>query len=161
MTLPKVQPEMSDHCTVQAAGVLLVVADGQPPRRPRQFLLMRHTDRWDLPKGHCEAGETLRETALRETEEETGIRASRIHLVDGFTYTLEYPVTYAAPTKQTFTKRVTYFLGRLDDVQKVKCTEHQGFQWFPWDPPHRIQTQTIDPLLAAIDGFLKTHPPAF
>ncbi len=30
--------------------------------------------RWSLPKGHIEGGETLRETAAREVEEETRIR---------------------------------------------------------------------------------------
>ena len=29
---------------------------------------------WGLPKGHIEGGESLRETAAREVEEETGIR---------------------------------------------------------------------------------------
>lgn len=29
---------------------------------------------WSLPKGHIEGGESLRETAAREVEEETGIR---------------------------------------------------------------------------------------
>lgn len=30
--------------------------------------------KWSLPKGHIEGGETLREAAVREVEEETGIR---------------------------------------------------------------------------------------
>ena len=34
--------------------------------------------RWSLPKGHIEGGETLRETAVREVEEETGIRPERV-----------------------------------------------------------------------------------
>ena len=29
------------------------------------FLLMKHKDRYDLPKGHMEAGETEQQTALR------------------------------------------------------------------------------------------------
>ena len=54
--------------TVDAAGLLLMTR-----AEPRKFLLMRHRDRWDLPKGHVEPGEGIREAALRETEEETGI----------------------------------------------------------------------------------------
>lgn len=30
--------------------------------------------KWSLPKGHMEGGESLREAAVREVEEETGIR---------------------------------------------------------------------------------------
>jgi ADP-ribose pyrophosphatase YjhB (NUDIX family) len=40
------------------------------------YLLIRATDTYcGLPKGHVEAGETEHETALRETREETSIRA--------------------------------------------------------------------------------------
>jgi len=31
---------------------------------------------WSLPKGHVEAGETVEQTAVREVQEETGIRGS-------------------------------------------------------------------------------------
>ena len=38
-------------------------------------LLIHRNGRWDLPKGKVEQGETLLQAAIRETEEETGIRA--------------------------------------------------------------------------------------
>lgn len=37
---------------------------------------------WSLPGGHVEAGETVREAALREVDEETGIRATLDGLLD-------------------------------------------------------------------------------
>jgi bis(5'-nucleosidyl)-tetraphosphatase len=120
----------------------------------RQFLLMRHHDRWDLPKGHAEPGETPRQTALRETEEETGIDASRITLDDAFVYSIAYPVTYREHGDRVFEKRVTYFIGYVDQPWPVTCTEHPGHQWFRWNPPHRIQAQTIDPLLASVEAHL-------
>ena len=40
------------------------------------FLLMEHTQRLDLPKGHVDPGESEIECALRELEEETGIDLS-------------------------------------------------------------------------------------
>ena len=42
----------------------------------REELLLCHatgTSRWDIPKGHGEAGESSQDTALRETAEETGL----------------------------------------------------------------------------------------
>lgn len=41
---------------------------------PEILLLFRgkHND-WSFPKGHCEAGESFEETALREIQEETGL----------------------------------------------------------------------------------------
>ncbi len=38
-----------------------------------EILMIFRNGRWDLPKGHCEAGETLEMCALREVEEECGI----------------------------------------------------------------------------------------
>jgi bis(5'-nucleosidyl)-tetraphosphatase len=147
---------MKPNGIVNAAG-FLIVTGVQPSGPPDQFLLLRHRDRWDLPKGHCEPGESLIETALRETEEETGIAAESIELIDGFAYSLEYTMSYASAPSDVFAKRVTYLMGRIASPGEIKCTEHEGYQWFDWCPPHCIQSQTIDPLLAAAAAFfLKT-----
>lgn len=130
---------------VRAAGILLIC------RQPRQFLLMRHANRWDLPKGHCESGETFLETALRETEEETGIAAEAIRIDPEFSFQLEYPVRYKRHGGQVFLKRVQYFLGFVDSRPPLQLTEHEGAEWFDWAPPHAIQAQTIDPLLQAVE----------
>lgn len=58
---------------VEAAGLLLFTR-----AEPTQFLLMKHADRWDLPKGHAELDETILQTALRETEEETEIGRAHV-----------------------------------------------------------------------------------
>ncbi len=52
---------------VRAAGGIVVDDSGD-------MLLIRRNNRWDLPKGKVEAGETLLQAALRETLEETGIK---------------------------------------------------------------------------------------
>lgn len=136
--------------TVNAAGILLMTFGNERS----EFLLMRHADRWDLPKGHCEDGETFMDAALRETEEETGIPHDLIALEPEFHFDLVYPVTYKKTGDQVFQKHVRYFLGRLATKSTLKLTEHESAQWFDWDPPHCIQEQTIDPLLASIQEHL-------
>ncbi|TAK70326.1 MAG: NUDIX hydrolase [Actinomycetota bacterium] len=58
-----------------SAGGLVVDRSGGTPRAA---LIARHDRRgrlvWSLPKGHLEAGETAEDAAVREVEEETGIR---------------------------------------------------------------------------------------
>jgi len=143
----------SDAPTISAAGILLMTRPGGD-HAPPSFLLMRHADRWDLPKGHAEPDESLQETAVRETEEETGIAAAQIELDPDFRFSLSYPVRYRDQGDRIFQKSVHYFLGYVDDICEVNCTEHLGSKWFCWNPPHAIQTQTIDPLLAAVHRHL-------
>lgn len=48
-------------------------AGGLVRNRRGDYLLIRRSGLWDLPKGHQEAGEDIRDTALREVQEETGV----------------------------------------------------------------------------------------
>jgi 8-oxo-dGTP pyrophosphatase MutT (NUDIX family) len=128
-------------------------------RQPQlEFLLMRHAERWDLPKGHVDPGETHLACALRELQEETGILPSDIQIDPDFQFIHDYLVTYKTTPEVTRTKRLIVFLGTLINAVDVQATEHLGYQWFPWKPPHAIQTQTIDPLLESLDLYFQSRP---
>ena len=58
----------AEFTRVEAAGGVVVDDAGA-------WLMMRRNGRWDLPKGHVEAGEDFESCAAREIAEETGIRA--------------------------------------------------------------------------------------
>ena len=58
---------MNKYLEVNAGGGLVNNAEGK-------FLLIRRSGLWDLPKGHQEPGEPIEVTAVREVEEETGLR---------------------------------------------------------------------------------------
>ncbi len=134
---------------VKAAGFVLLTKERNP-----KFLLMKHPRRWDLPKGHCEPNETYLETALRETHEETGIAPKSIAVDEDFVFVTKYPVTYKRWGDEVFKKKVKYFLGFLEKRPKLTLTEHESAKWFDWNPPHKIQEQTIDPLLLAVANHL-------
>ena len=118
------------------------------------FLLMEHTQRLDLPKGHVDPGESEIECALRELEEETGIASSDIDLDPQFRFTHCYTVRYQRTNNQEMGKTLVVFLGRLKRDVDINISEHIGFRWVPWNPPHHIQQQTIDPLLKHVAEFL-------
>lgn len=74
---------MAKHSPDPRAAEATVLAAGgivwrRSPRGPELALIRRHryTDNeWSLPKGKLDPGETYPEAAVREVEEETGIRA--------------------------------------------------------------------------------------
>lgn len=49
-------------------------AGGLVKNEHNEFLFIKRLGKWDLPKGKLEKGEKMRETALREVEEECGIK---------------------------------------------------------------------------------------
>lgn len=79
---------------------------------------------WTPPKGHVESEESDKETAFRETREETGLEVHSLQLARDFKVVLEYSVKGAV-------KKVIYFLAELTDQScEVKLSEeHKSFQW--------------------------------
>lgn len=50
----------------------VVAAGGLVVNQKKEFLFIYRGNKWDLPKGRIEEGESLEQTALREVEEECG-----------------------------------------------------------------------------------------
>ena len=90
---------------------------------------------------------------MRELYEETGFSADDVQLEEGF----EFRETYYPKSKRFGGKKVektlVVFLGKLVVDKHVSLTEHESHEWIPWNPPHSIQSNTIDPLLAKVERF--------
>ena len=133
---------------VKSCGFLIV--RGQPLQ---EFLLMIHPDRLDLPKGHVEPGESDLACALRELEEETGIKEADIEIDPQFRFSTSYEVW--KKKRQAFVPKTTIiFLATLTRDVEIVVTEHEGYAWHRWNPPHQLQAATIDPLLATLHQHL-------
>lgn len=79
---------------------------------------------WTLPKGKQEPGETIEETALREIEEETGIRGKILQPI----VTVHY--TYEHQKHGEVDKIVHYFLVKaLDGTEMPQLEEINDVAW--------------------------------
>jgi deoxyribose-phosphate aldolase len=91
----------------------------------RVLLIEDRYSRWTLPKGKQEPGETIAETALREIEEETGVKGTVIAFLDRIGY------TYFHPDHGQVQKEVHYFLVSAErDAVNAQVSEIEQVSWF-------------------------------
>ncbi len=95
------------------------------------WLLLQHGGgHWSWPKGHVEKGETEKDTALRELEEETGICPAEVMLDDTFREETHYSFKRGS---EKVDKTVAFFVGE-SVTKKVRISfEHQTYNWLPAD----------------------------
>ena len=80
----------------------------------------KNSDHWLFPKGHIDDGETREEAALREAEEEAGVRATLVSRVGIHTFNFGNEMV-----------RVHYFLATTDD--KGRPEKGRQLAWFSYD----------------------------
>jgi 8-oxo-dGTP pyrophosphatase MutT (NUDIX family) len=93
------------------------------------FLLLNYpTGHWDFVKGKIEQGETLHQTAVRETKEETGI--SDLEFVEGFEEKINYNFQFEGELIQ---KEVVFFLGKTKTHTINVSHEHLDYTWLDYE----------------------------
>jgi dihydroneopterin triphosphate diphosphatase len=104
-----------------------------------QVLLLERADRlgfWQSVTGSQDGGESLRETAVREIHEETGLEAARYALTDWQMQNVYeiYPMWRHryAPGVTHNTEHVFGLLLPQPLAITVAPREHVGYQWLPW-----------------------------
>jgi len=92
-----------------------------------KFLLLKYTNYWGFAKGIIEGNESEQETAIRELEEETGIK--NVKIIPGFKYEQEW---FYRLNNENVKKKATFFLAKItkEEAEKVKISfEHEEFAW--------------------------------
>lgn len=84
--------------------------------------------RWQLPKGHLEAGELPAEAAVREVREETGVTGSIVAPLSGVDY------TFLERGRQRIRKHVDYFLLDYESGSETDFEPREvvAARWFAW-----------------------------
>lgn len=100
------------------------------------LLLYRRGNYWNFPKGHFEKGEDSLATALRETEEETGIRRSELRIIPDFR---DYERFHFERGQTKIYDTVILYLAETHQAEvRIAPREHSGFAWFLYPDAIRI-----------------------
>jgi 8-oxo-dGTP pyrophosphatase MutT (NUDIX family) len=79
-------------------------------------------------KGKMEKGESAHQTAIRETEEETGI--TDITFIENFEEWIEYNFQYQG---ELVNKKVVFFLAETKTEDVKISHEHQNYAWMDYN----------------------------
>ena len=92
------------------------------------LMLYRRGNYWNFPKGHFKPGERTIDAALRELEEETGIKKSELHIAPNFR---GYERFFFKIGDQGIYDTVILFLAETHRAEiKIEPREHSGYAWF-------------------------------
>jgi len=105
----------------KSAGVVVYYFDEKP-----YFLLLKYPSYWGFSKGLVEEGESEKQAALRELEEEAGIKAE---ILPGFKERQEWFFKFKG---KLIKKEAVFFVAKTSkkEAKKTKLSfEHEGFDW--------------------------------
>ena len=131
---------MHNYLEVTAAGGLVINAKGE-------FLLIRRSGLWDLPKGHQDPGENLETTAIREVEEETGLKGL---ILDKFICTTDH--CYQRDGKW-FLKHTWWYLMRCPHCQEFNPQAEEDITEVAWVPKTALPEYLQQTYLTIIEVF--------
>ena len=108
-----------------SAGIVLF----RKEKSKKLFLLLHYpSGHWDFIKGKMEKGESTHQTAIRETEEETGI--TDITFLENFEEWIEYNFQYQG---EIVNKKVVFFLAETKTEDVKISHEHQNYAWMDYN----------------------------
>lgn len=110
-----------------------------------EFLLYQDArDRWTIPKGHIEEGETAQVTAKREIAEETGLKNTEL-----FGWLGKVDFRYRRVDKLVLMTTQVYLVKALDPNEKLQKEEWMnGLKWFSFhDALDEVEYEDIGKLI--------------
>ncbi len=114
----------------QACFKMLEAAGGVVENEKNELLVFFRRDFWDLPKGKIDAGETPEQAAVREVQEETGLK--NVILGDFIDHTWH---TYRQK-KERILKKTWWFKMQTTDTELVPQTE-EDIEEIGWVEPKK------------------------
>ena len=137
------KPEIKEIVREPTAGG--IVFRMTPDERDIEILLIQDSkNRWTIPKGHIEPGETAKQTAVREIGEESGLKH-----VDVLTWLGKIHFKYRRMEKLVLMTTQVYLVQSLDkNEHPTKEKWMNGIRWFSFsDALEAIEYADIEKLM--------------
>ena len=133
-----------------SAGIVLYNDDSEQVK----FLVLKYPGgHWDFVKGKMENSEEPKQTAIRETKEETGI--IDVEFIDGFNEEISY--TFYVKNKE-INKKVIFYLGKTKSTEIIISHEHLDFAWLNFkDAIERITYENAERVLTKANNLLQSR----
>ena len=104
----------------------VIAAGGLVYNAQQEVLFIHRNDKWDLPKGHVESNESLEEAAVREVEEETGVKNLKVTEFLKTTY-------HVFKRNGKYKLKVTYWYGMTTDYTgPLRPQKKEGIKKAKW-----------------------------
>lgn len=121
----KRKPAISEVVREPTAGGIIFRLS---PKKEVEILLIQDAkNRWTIPKGHIEEGETAKETAQREIKEETGIEEVKM-----LSWLGKIHFRYRRANSLVLMTTEIFLAQGLGNTNKIKPEDWMnGIKWFP------------------------------
>lgn len=131
----------------RSAGFLIFRKEGDKIK----YLFLKNKGRFDVPKGLQKSNESELETALRELEEETGLKD--IKVMPFFKKKVEYFYKW---DNEIIKKEVVYFLGETKTKEVKVSEEHDGYVWMDKEEAlSKLKYESLKDLVGTAEKFIK------
>lgn len=136
------QSLLKEFILIKAAGGVVFNNNGE-------VLLIKRLGKWDLPKGKIDANEGTEEAALREVEEECGIKELSIKSFLTFSFHTYKQHGYRFLKETSWYKMKSSYSGQLTPQLEENITEVK------WEPFDTLDIQQLDSYLSIKDVLLQ------